>query len=173
MDDRYAAGLIDGEGCILIPRQVFSNHVRYHLRVTMAMAIPDALIEAQKEYGGSLCLATPPKNPRHRRTLSWTIVGNDAARLLRRVLPFLMVKADEARIGLEMHDGISRARGKFGKCNTDEEMDRREGLRRQLLERKHRHLDPTTLGMAANSGKGRNGQSRAKQAQSAPGVCND
>jgi len=176
MDDRYAAGLIDGEGCILISRQVFDRYVRYQLRVVMRMTNPAPLIAMQKEYGGSLSLGSAPKDPRHRRTLAWTIVSRDAANLLRRIRPYLLVKGEEADIALEFQDGIPIGQ-RLGKGNRElpaSEWARRERLHDAIIEAKHRPLDPASLGMAANSGKGQSGQPRAKQThKNASGVCND
>jgi hypothetical protein len=174
MDDRYAAGLLDGEGCVQLSKQQFKTYIRYQLRVQMRMTNPAPLVELQKEYGGSLCLGTPPKNPKHRPTLTWTIVSREAADFLRRVRPWLIVKAEESDLALEFQDGIPQGQ-RIGKSRGLDaaEWARRERIRIELLKAKHRPLDPANLAMATNSGNGQNGRPRAKQEPQAPGVCND
>lgn len=168
MDIRYAAGLLDGEGCIRISKQQFKNHVRYQLFVTINMADPRPLVELQKEFGGCFSWGAPRKDPRHRPLHGWAVSSRNALLCLERVRPWLIVKAAEADLAIEFQKGVE-----YGK-NSPQEVARRERIKHQMTVLKFRTFDPADFGMVANSGDIQNGQSRAKQPRViAVGVCNE
>lgn len=174
MDIRYAAGLFDGEGYIRISRQQlkqFKTHVRYQLFVGMAMTDPRALVQFGKEFGGSLCWGSPRKNPIHKPLHFWTVSSLNARLFLERVRPYLIVKAEQADLAIEFQNG-KESKPYWGKV-TSEEYARRERIRKEILRLKHVLYDPADFGMVANSVNSQNGQYRAKQEPSAPGVCNE
>lgn len=132
------------------------------------MADPRALIEICREFGGSFHWGTHTKNPRHRPQAAWHISSQGALRFLLAVRDHLIVKREEAEIGIEFQLGVEHGR------NSATEVERREQLRQQILRAKHRVFDPADFGMVAKSGDTQNGQSRAKQeGASLPGVCNE
>lgn len=177
MDIRYVAGLFDGEGCIIIARQEFPNHVRYQLHVHIAMSDPRALIAVQKECGGSFHWGTQRKNPAHRPLHSWHVTSRAALDFLRRVEPYLIVKRDEAKLAIEFQEGMCHwgSSGQPGPRIPADEIARRQDLRRRIAALKHIPFDPADYGMVAKSGDIQNGQSRAKQRgrPRSVGVCNE
>lgn len=173
MDDRYAAGLFDGEGYIRITNQQLRNfkfHVRYQLYVGVCMCDPRPLLALQKEYGGSFHWATRPKNENHRALCSWIITSRQATAFLERIRPYLIVKADQADLAFEFRKGFE-GKPNWGSVSA-EELAKRERIRKEILRLKHVTFDPADFGMGANSGNSQNGQSRAKQGESL-GVCNE
>lgn len=99
IDERYAAGFIDGEGCIRASRNI---------RVIVAGCFnPRILLLLQEQYGGNLC-PYRAKKPKCRSGWRWEVTGKKAAKLLSDVLPHLIDKREQAEIALR-YDGLRRA----------------------------------------------------------------
>ena len=87
LDDRYAAGLFDGEGCVRIAKwkKPNSTHERYSIFIGMNM-VHRPIIEAFKEtYGGSLHQPKHPRHPKWRPVFLWALGSQEAATFLRRI----------------------------------------------------------------------------------------
>lgn len=97
MTDAYAAGLIDGEGCIGIAHSngVFSARVDVGM-TSKARGLLDAL---RREYGGMI-RNSRPGTAQWDAAECWTLHGSAAAPFLERVAPHLQLKAEQARIAL-------------------------------------------------------------------------
>ena len=96
----YIAGLVDGEGCIDIhshqsPRRQTKS---YQLRLTISNTSPAPIEWLVRNVGGSV------DGGRNSRQLcyNWNVLDVNAENLLRALLPFLVVKHDQAVIGLEI-----------------------------------------------------------------------
>ncbi len=95
--DAYAAGIIDGEGCIQITR----SRRNLHLRVMVSNTNLEVLEWLQLNYGGSICAhKTYALTPR-KKIYDWTAAGPNATELLEKILPFLIIKEREARIAVQ------------------------------------------------------------------------
>ena len=121
IDDRYWAGIFDGEGTIYFAKDLKC------FKISVAQKEPEILYLMQIRFGGNV---TKDKN----RTIHrWNISG--ALRLrnfLDAVLPFLIVKAVEGRIAKEILEGI-RPNG-FGMFPMKpEERERRQKLRDAMM----------------------------------------
>ena len=108
-DDAYAAGILYGEGCITIHRRVKKGWEAFSLRVDLGMTdkAMDLLLWHRSRYGGSVNqnrAATSEWAAAHR----WVITGAPAAAFLRRVLPYLRLKAEQARIGVKLEDALTQ-----------------------------------------------------------------
>lgn len=100
MTPAYAAGLIDGEGCILIQR---SKGETYHQLVTVGMtekarAVLDAM---EATYGGATKLARAATE-KWDAAYAWTVAGDAATALLLDVQPHLILKVEQARVALRV-----------------------------------------------------------------------
>ena len=96
----YAAGLIDGEGCVLIQQ---SKGETYHHLVTIGMtekALP-VLRQMQREWGGAVKRARPATE-KWDAAYAWTVAGDAATTLLTDTMPFLILKHEQARIALRV-----------------------------------------------------------------------
>ena len=95
-DIAYMAGLVDGEGCIVIfqDRKPKGGHLRPTLRLVISMTKPAPLLWAKETFGGSFFKAAA----RHQATTCWTWVaaGQRALRILRLLFPYLKVKKKNA-----------------------------------------------------------------------------
>ena len=96
----YAAGLIDGEGCVLIQE---SKGPTYHHLVTIGMTEKAlAVLRAmQRQYGGALKCARPATE-KWDAAYAWTVAGDAATTLLTDTSPYLILKAEQARIALKV-----------------------------------------------------------------------
>lgn len=96
--DAYAAGLIDGEGCIYISK---GRHAR--LDVGMAEHAMPLLEEMAARYGGAVTL-TRRGTDRWQAAYCWTVQSANAAALLHRVEPMLRLKGELARIAIRAEE---------------------------------------------------------------------
>jgi hypothetical protein len=144
--DQYAAGLVDGEGYIGIVISGGSPQVR--LRVTMTDKGLVALRRMRQEYGGTLAQDRPEAPPR-RVSWTWRLVGAAAVGLIRQLQPMLLVKAEAARIALElqdMMDAAPRTRNKRGAQWSPSMRDRADVLIARMHEANRRGPDPVVAG---------------------------
>jgi len=109
MDERYAAGLFDGEGCIRISRFAKPNsvYVRYNIDASIGMTYRSVIELFHKEFGG--LLYHKPFNPNYPTNRpQWTVTfgSQAAATFIRRLRPHLIVKAEEADVALQLQHHI-------------------------------------------------------------------
>lgn len=95
----YLAGFFDGEGCVYIIRANVSYGVRYSLEISFTNSWTEPLVLAQSLFGGSI---TESKDARGNKvTHRLRLRGNQAVKALEALLPFLIVKKERARLGVE------------------------------------------------------------------------
>jgi len=107
-DLAYAAGLVDGEGCITIVKNKDNRcHAGFslYLRVIIGMATCDSLTWVNAIFGGSLY-----SNIRQYQTYTlvvyqWAISCKQALRFLESILPYLKDKQNQARVAIEFQRG--------------------------------------------------------------------
>lgn len=97
--DAYAAGLIDGEGCVYIAKKGGGYQLR--LQIAMTTKARKTLEWMQKSYGGRLN-NLPRSNKKWDAEVLWKVNGAEAATALQRAFPFLQVKKRQAEIGLRI-----------------------------------------------------------------------
>ena len=94
MEIAYLAGLIDGEGCIVIKKNKSTNRLyNYSLRLTVQMYHKDVIYAIYCRFGGNIHIL---KN----KIWFWDIGGLDAGDLLKELLPYLIVKKEQAELAL-------------------------------------------------------------------------
>lgn len=177
MDIRYLAGLFDGEGCIHTPKQSLSyrDGFSYSVRVIFCMTHEPIVRLIAEQFGVKICSLRARNNPnavRWKVAYQTQLCGERAAQLLREMLPFLIVKREEAILAIALQDHITRYRNSAKRWTIEERqsyMDYRDGLRLQIKSLKR--MVGASDGMMANSEKllcpasdGADGRPRAKQA---------
>jgi len=104
-DAAYAAGLIDGEGCIGSHRRRarLSERTYYTARVQIGMTLPGlaALQYMQERWAGSLTM-TRRETTEWTEAWTWSLQGPAVLELLESVIPYLRVKAEQARTAIAM-----------------------------------------------------------------------
>jgi hypothetical protein len=90
----YLAGFFDGEGCICISKGTLS--------VAIAQVAPEMLYFIRAHYGG--CIVTlhkSAKNPKWHDAEQWTAKTRGARMFLLDILPYLVIKKEEAEKAIE------------------------------------------------------------------------
>ena len=141
----YLAGFFDGEGYVGVQRrpprarQVSWQH---RLDIEVTNTDPAPLLLAHQLWGGSMSTRRMAQ-PHHQQTYRWSLSGPGAAGALRQMLPYLIVKRREARIGLRFQRECCKAPVRhssgFGFVPTQPGMlARRDGYTRLLRQLKQR-----------------------------------
>jgi hypothetical protein len=89
------AGYFDGEGCVTIAGTSVS--------VKITNTYPGTLEVIQARFGGSISVS-PQDDPRHRTQFTLSLYGDNAARMLRELLPLLREKKAQAYLALRYRE---------------------------------------------------------------------
>jgi hypothetical protein len=132
----YAAGFIDGEGCLAITsrRKPEGRATYYETLMVVSQIDPAPLRELQAAFGGSIhILHTEYRirkawRPAHR----WHLSGTRLRACLQSLRPYLRVKAAQADLMLEFFEVLDRTRVNYGRAGMP---DSAETLRRSYYDR--------------------------------------
>ena len=118
-DLAWAAGFVDGEGSIATPvRTRVRNRRDYSLALYVGQVDPRPLLRLRSYFGGEVRPRTSWGTGRP--IFMWRISGTKAETALRALLPYLMVKAEQARLALELREMIARYNIVGRKVDDDE-----------------------------------------------------
>jgi len=128
----YAAGLIDGEGCLTISvRRPEGRRKAVHhcVRLSIGMTHLPVLRRLRSWFGGQI---SPVKKQKtfHKQAHEWRLWSNQALDCIEQLLPYLVVKRAEARVFLQ-YKKWRRRRG--AKDLPKEIVQARESLRFELM----------------------------------------
>ena len=136
----YAAGLFDGEGYVRIGRRKAQNGNGEVMQVVIGIAMTDPrpLVFMSRRFTGNVNTQAR-SNPRHRPLHSWMITSRRANEFLLQVLPFLLVKKEEATLAIEFQANIDKWNHKLGnRYGYPKHRDSVFAYRRKLAEEIHR-----------------------------------
>ncbi len=111
MDDRYVAGLFDGEGYVRIARWAKPNsiHLRHAVYAGIGMTYCPIIEAISREFGGYVYSNRHDlRNPNSRIQFVWSVGSQIAAAFLRRIQPHTIVKRDEIDIAITLQDHIDQ-----------------------------------------------------------------
>ena len=94
----YAAGFFDGEGTVSVPKRKVKEKYYYRLNVSVSNTYRKTLEEFQVAFGGQIYNDT---NYVNKPLFSWQINGQEAAKFLQQIEPFLAEKRSQAWLGME------------------------------------------------------------------------
>lgn len=98
-DAAYLAGIIDGEGCIGVSRTSYNRGLQLELAIgNTDVRLMDWLLD---KVGIGWKYVYQPKMPRAKLSYRWAVSGGAAAMLLVQVLPYLVIKRDQALLAME------------------------------------------------------------------------
>lgn len=132
MTDAYAAGLMDGEGCVTI----VEAHGNYSVRVDVGMTekARDILELMHATNGGSIGMARGATE-RWDAAWRWTLCGAEASEFLERILPHLILKAEQARLAIRLQSIIDEmSAGRKNARWTAEGRARAASIRLRVME---------------------------------------
>ena len=121
--DAYAAGLIDGEGCL----GIYNSHPNkrwFHIQLKVALVQPDeqVLYDLQDRWGGSVYRIIS-RDIKHQPQTVWCLTDHQALNTcLDELKPFLRIKQDQAGV-LQYY--IQNLVGKAGRVLSDETIKKR------------------------------------------------
>ena len=131
----WAAGFIDGEGCILVMKNKPHNGVSpiYYLRLKATSTRLEPLLRLKSLFGGSIS-ENKFKNPgsKWKRVFNWVIHGERATLCLEKILPYLTIKVKQAKLGLELQNLKRTKRHQKTVALTDGELKRRESIFQEM-----------------------------------------
>lgn len=103
----WAAGLTDGDGCIYIAKQTYSdprreNQPNFRLRLTISQSNLPVLQYVQHVVGVNGCVAAPTRTlQQNKQHYSLTYDGRRALAVIRKLCPYLVAKRAEALVALD------------------------------------------------------------------------
>ena len=144
----YLAGLFDGEGCIRINKSYHSprgnrfRRYQYQIQCTVSNTNPTAVRLFEKYFSGSVHVHSLGSE-NHKTTWTWSVGALKATKFLKKTIPFLRLKKDEAKLALKFRKTVF-SRGEWNNHNliiTDSHDQERQSYKDDLeLLRKQRFL---------------------------------
>lgn len=139
----YAAGIIDGEGCIHVAHQTYAKGWKSNYRLQVTVLTTDNVLCPWlcSRFGGSERVysdynTTNGRSPSKGYCHRWMVVSLEATAFLEAILPYLLLKKDEAILALQFRGLV----GSAGKRISDENRQQRvaiyDGLRLLKQQRK-------------------------------------
>lgn len=132
----YAAGLIDGEGCIRVGKYHDTRNGRrlgFRGQLSIGMTDRKALEWLRDTLGGNFYLGRTSYD-RTKAAYNWTMRTTDAARLLTAILPYLIIKREQALMLIEFAATLHQP-GKWGRAGLPSSLlAHRAGLAARSLE---------------------------------------
>ena len=124
INNAYAAGLVDGEGCITIENQ--RNHM--YLLIQVCNTDPRVCIWLKERFGGAI---RTQQQKNWKRMYRWAVTTVKAKEFLTAIYPYLIIKKEQADIAFAFLD----TKGNRGRVSPDVKLYR-ETLRDDMKEAK-------------------------------------
>lgn len=108
VDLAYAAGIIDGEGCISIIKNKDPRCRRgfsYRMNVQVGMGYKEIPEWLYKSFGGRLNIVKREYATYRREISMWGLSAQEALRFLYLISPYLKEKSEQAKIAIEFQKG--------------------------------------------------------------------
>mgnify|MGYP001609602431 CR=1 FL=1 len=112
----YCAGMLDGEGSIMLLSQRW-------LQVRIFSTYRPMLEWLQQRLGGVVCIGHRPQKANHKQGYFWVVSMKPAAPVLRLLLPWLQIKRRHAEVALEFVARLAEVKAE----------QRDDGTRRQAV----------------------------------------
>lgn len=103
-DLAYAAGYVDGEGCLPVSPRTWK------IAVLVSNTHRPTIEWFHARFGGSTTKARPPRKANHRPIYTWQIVRRDAHRFLRQTVPYLNEKTVQALLMISIQQTMGMGR---------------------------------------------------------------
>jgi hypothetical protein len=141
-DKAYAAGFLDGEGCVSLYRRERTEHGRHGdywtAQVGIAQVDPTPLLWLAERWGGYFRASGVRRQSTHRQAYELQWHGRNAGVLLADLLPYLQVKKVQAEALLRFIELLRKpGRPKLGTGVNHSERDR---LRLVIHEANHKEV---------------------------------
>lgn len=133
LPDAYFAGFIDGEGYISVARYGDHGRPRYRLMLNVSQVDPRPLEALASRFGGQVKV-NRARVANRSLVYYWQVFGATAEQVVRAVLPWLIVKREEAELALQYRALVRprdyrRPHGSMGNAPlSDDEREAREAI---------------------------------------------
>ena len=110
-DKAWLAGIIDGEGSIFVMKQKRKDRERdtnYILRVTVQSTDKFMCPKIHSLVGGPVIWEQRDKRENCKNTYKWQCNGKKAAKFLKAIRPYLVVKADQADVAIGFQENTKK-----------------------------------------------------------------
>lgn len=137
----YASGFFDGEGHIQIRNH--SKRGSYMLSITAVQATPYPLTMFVELFGGTVSKRFTEYRATRRALFTWQSSSKQAEEALRRMMPYLVVKKDEAEVALRFRATFRPQYGERSKNSPEVEAAREEMmylLQRMRVDKRAAHV---------------------------------
>ncbi len=106
IDCAYAAGIIDGEGSVMIMRctRKYRGYVSYHLKVVVTNTEQAMILWLHRHFGGSIYAL--PRIEGRRKAWRWQVCTKKARVFLKYILPFMVTKQKKAELAIDFQDSL-------------------------------------------------------------------
>lgn len=117
----YIAGIIDGEGSILLSRSRAKDHYRHPVVSVSSTTL--GLLEFLKQHYGGHISSHKTYQDHHKKSWSWKIGYSSAIEILINILPYMLEpkKIYRAKLLIDVYPTVTKRNGKY----TEEEMKRK------------------------------------------------
>lgn len=150
-DLAYLAGIIDSDGCIGMFKSRAGiqriKNPRYVLTVTVVNTSQELMNWLVEKIGGTYTARKRSKKE-HKLTFSWRYDNAKAALLLKDIRPYLIVKRQQADVGIELIDNWKTNHGR-GATTSTEEIGRRDALWERMKFLNQTGVQPQRLNLPA------------------------
>lgn len=127
----WAAGIVDGEGCIRLVRRKTPHCDEQYVLLLKVNNTEIRMLERMKElFGGQIYTKAPCSTTKHQQW-DWQIWALCAEKALRELLPFLLVKKEQAETALLARTYMKKRRGKYNIENLKRQRELCETLKKQ------------------------------------------
>src|SRR3990167_4063990 len=144
VDLAYAAGVIDGEGHIIIYKDDRTKNPKYRTKNPTYILIVGCtnteheMIDFLADRWGASRQTRGRQRENWKRTYEWTIQSDMALNFLKEIYPYLIIKKWKAKLAIEFQNGMAwYKRKRKTKTTPRKEIQRREKIWKKL--NLHRH----------------------------------
>lgn len=96
----WAAGIVDGEGCIGLEKNGHSRTQSYTLGLSIEMTHLSTIQKLRRIFGCGKQYERH-RNKRHRKLYQLQLHGKEASDAIRKMLPYLVTKREQANLAIE------------------------------------------------------------------------
>ena len=146
IDYAYAAGIIDGEGCICITDASPTNKGGQSWKISVEVSVcSKQMIDKMVGILGGRCRLLAVRPCMHYVQYRWTLYGKKAYDALKKVKPYLTEKKTQADLAINFYIHQSRCKYYAGKKLSKEIISKRKAMQQRLKESKTAFLVPVAL----------------------------
>jgi hypothetical protein len=140
-DLQYAAGFFDGDGCIQLEEKSNQKNT-FVVNVRITNTNREVLDWFKARFNGHIGIQPPNRNVKtNKKCWYWKCESRIANTFLKTVIPFLVLKREQAQIAIDFQSRVKRGANRL----THEEIEIRRGMSTKICELKDtQHLIPYT-----------------------------